>query len=167
MTISVEQFRVDLPEFSDAASFPDSVIQYWIDYASVMMTARWGASAADHWPDLPIVPPALAPKKTQYDFGMEMLAAHNISLEARAISDGASGGIPGSGGTGSIQSKSVDKASVSYDTQTPSEANGGNYNLTIYGTRFLRLARFIGAGAIQVNTGPVPSISAAWSGPLW
>jgi hypothetical protein len=68
--------------------------------------------------------------------------------------------------TGVINSKSVDKVSIGYDTAGGIEAGAGHWNLTIYGTRLIKLIKMVGAGPVQVGIGCTPMYSgSAWSGP--
>ena len=145
MTITSLQLRQDFSEFADASRFTEPSLDYYINLAYLLMDAgRWS---------------------TLLDTGAELFVAHNISLEARAQEESAAGGMPG-GMVGPINSSSVDKVSVGYDTGSGIEANAGHWNLTVYGTRFVRLARMLGAGPIQIGIGYVPSGSGqAWAGP--
>jgi len=45
--------------------------------------------------------------------------------------------------------------------------NAGHWNLTVYGTRFIRFAKMFGAGPIQIGIGynPSPFGGPAWPGP--
>lgn len=147
MTVTVNTFRRDFIEFSDSTDYANSTISYYLTLAGKLMdTNRWG--------DL-------------YDDGVNLFIAHNIALERRAIQTAANDGIPGQSG-GITSSKSVDKVSISYDTASAAELDAGHWNLTIYGTRYIRLARMIGMGPVQIGacgaTSPLSS-SAAWPGP--
>lgn len=163
--INEAQFRADLPEFADTAKFTSSMVNYWIANAALMLRVeRWGQSAASPWP----VAAQPAAFLAMYDMGAEQFVAHNLALEARDMAAAAGGGIPGASGGGVQQSKSVDKVSVSYDTQSSAELNAGHWNLTIYGKRFIRLARMFGAGAIQLGVGVAPPYTGqAWPGPSY
>lgn len=148
MTVSVATFRSHLLEFADGQRFPNAMIDYWIAIAIQLVDPnRWGNLT---------------------DNGVEMFVAHNISLERRAMDEAARGAIPG-GSIGPVNEKSVDKVSVGYDTGAGAELNAGHWNLTIYGTRYIRLARMMGAGPIQVGVGCefLNSSSSAYSGPWW
>ena len=146
MTITVQQFRADFPEFSSTTTFANSQIQFWLDIAySMLNAARWGR---------------------QLNIGVEMFTAHNIAIEAKAQAEAVNGGIPGSQ-VGPINSKSVDKVSVGYDTGAGLQPDAGHWNLTVYGTRFIRLVRMFGAGPLQIGVGVSPPLSGgAWPGPL-
>jgi hypothetical protein len=145
MTIVASQFRTDYPEFGDLTVYPDSQLTYWLNLAYLLLNAaRWG---------------------TTLDVGAELFVAHNVSIEARAQQEASNGAIPGAQ-TGPVSSKSVDKVSVSYDAGAGIEEKAGHWNLTVYGTRFIKLARMMGAGPIYVGVGSVPSGSGqGWYGP--
>ena len=101
----------------------------------------------------------------QLDVAAELFAAHNLTLEVRAQAESKNGGIPGQQ-VGPVNSKSVDKVSIGYDTGSGIEADAGHWNLSIYGTRFIRLAKMFGAGPIQIGIGVTPTgTGLGWSGP--
>lgn len=145
MTITVQQFRADFPEFGSSVAYPSSQITFWMNLAYMLLNAsRWGSVL---------------------DIGAELFIAHNIAIEAKAAAEAAGGGIPGTQ-VGPMNSKSVDKVSIGYDTGAGIEANAGHWNLTVYGTRFIRLVKMFGAGPIQVGIGQVPAGNGqAWPGP--
>jgi len=131
MAATVTQLRTNFPEFASVTAFPEDQVAYWLTVASLMLTpaaARWG---------------------NVFDLGQQLFACHNLAIERGAQKSGAAGAVPGIN-AGPISAKTVDKVSVSYDTQAGIEVDGGHWNLTIYGTRFLRLARMIGSGGIQL-----------------
>jgi hypothetical protein len=146
MTVSVAQFRADFPEFGSTDIFPASQVTFWLNLASLLINPnRWGKVL---------------------DAGTELFVAHNLAIEARAQAEAAGGGIPG-GQVGPMNSKSVDKVSIGYDTSAGIEAGAGHWNLTTYGTRFIRLAKMFGAGPVQIGVGVVPNGNGlAWPGPL-
>lgn len=149
MTITVAQFRTDFPEFADVTVYPDATFTLWYGVATKLLNAdRWG---------------------TLLDIGSELYVAHQLVLEARAFAEASAGAVPGSS-VGPINSKSVDKVSIGYDTSSGTESDVGHWNLTIYGTRFIRLAKMMGMGPVQIGVGdgtldPLASIN-AWMGPL-
>lgn len=140
------QLRTDFPEFASTVVYPTSQVTFWITLAYKLLNAqRWG---------------------NVLDQGVELFVAHNLAIEARAQADAAKGGIPGQQ-VGPVSSKSVDKVSMGYDTGSGIEPGAGHWNLTIYGTRFVRLMRMFGAGPVQVGIGAVPVGSGqAWPGPI-
>jgi hypothetical protein len=147
MAFTVADFRANFPEFADAAVYPPSLVNYWVMNAGLMLNAsRWG---------------------TWLDLATQLMAAHNIVLEARAIAESVNGETPGVT-TGAVVSKGVDKVSISFDVGSSTEEKAGHYNTTIYGTRFWKMTRKVGAGPIQLGyeTGIDPLSSAnAWPGP--
>ena len=145
MTITTAQFRQDYPEFASTAQYTPSAVAYWLNLAYAMLnTRRWG---------------------NQLDVAAELFAAHNLTLEVRAQAESKNGGIPGQQ-VGPVNSKSVDKVSIGYDTGSGIEADAGHWNLSIYGTRFIRLAKMFGAGPIQIGIGVTPTgTGLGWSGP--
>ncbi len=151
MTVTVTSFRSDFPEFGDTTKYPDSLITYWLTAAGLMLDpVRW-----DTWLDL----------------GTENFIAHNIVMEAQAAAAAANGATPGTSQGGVVSSKSVDKVSVSYDVGSAAEKDAGHWNMTIYGRRYIKMARQIGMGPIAV--GPNPNITpdpltsgSGWPGPI-
>ena len=147
MAVSVGTFRTDFPEFADETNYPPGQVTFWLGIAAkIVNDQRWSE---------------LTP------LGIELFAAHNLTLGFmdRASSD--FGGAPGAT-PGAVQSKSVDKVSVSYDTASSAELDAGHWNITSYGKRFIRFAKIVGAGPVQVNIGTSPSYSGgAWPGPFY
>jgi hypothetical protein len=128
-TLTPTQFRSDFPEFANPVMFTDAVITSWITIAgNLLNSCKWG---------------------TLLTLGTELLVAHNITLSARDQATALAGGVPGEM-TGTVSGKAVDKVSVSYDTNAAALLNAGDYALTSYGIRYLRLARMIGAGGSQL-----------------
>ena len=146
MTVTNASFRADFPEFASTVTYPDGTVNFWMNIAAKMTNL-------DRWADMA-------------DMGQELFIAHHITLQARAQKEAANGAIPGAG-SGPVSSKSVDRVSVAYDTAIAAEADGGNYNLTTYGSRYLHFARLFGAGPIYVGIGSLPpSAGLAWPGPI-
>ena len=143
--IDIATFRTDYPEFASASTYTDAVVQYWLNFAYSMLSAtRWGK---------------------QLDIAAELYVAHNLALEARAQREAANGAIPGSS-VAVLSNKSVDKVSAGYDVGSSTEAKGGHWNLTIYGTRLYRMMKMFGAGPITIGGGFAPPLSGlAWPGP--
>lgn len=147
MTITVDQFRTNFPEFSDANAYLDETVQFWFDIAALFMNApRWGAAL---------------------DIGTQLYAAHNLSLQYNATSLGAARQAPGSI-VGTQTNGSIDKVSWARDASAAMMEGAGAYNLSSYGLRWYQMMKLMGAGAIQVG---VPSASdqyydGAWPGPF-
>lgn len=126
---SVAQFRQDFPEFGNTTTYPDSSVSFWMTIAvSLVNPDRWGVLT---------------------DQGIELVTAHHLVLAQRDQAAAAVGGAPGEM-KGPTASKSVDKVSVSYDTGAVALSDGGFWNLTTYGVRFLTIARAMGAGGMQL-----------------
>lgn len=145
MALDVATFRAQFPEFGSSADFTNDQVQFWLTNAYRFINAdRWGSST---------------------DMGASLFAAHNLVLEARAQKEAAAGGIPGAA-TGMVSSKSVGGVSLGYDTSSVAEENGGHWNLTVYGQRYLRFAKMFGIGPVVVNyVGSDPMNGPAWPGP--
>ncbi|MDW3684900.1 DUF4054 domain-containing protein [Cupriavidus sp. CV2] len=123
------QFRQDFPEFSDTTRYTDAVVDFWLIVAvSLVNECRWGVLT---------------------DQGIELVTAHHLVLAARDEAAENVGGIPGQM-TGPLASKSVDKVSSSYDTGAATIEDGGFWNLTSYGVRYLTLAKLMGMGGVQL-----------------
>ena len=123
-------FRADFPEFADAVTYPTAQVNFWIGVAGKLLNV-------DRWYDL-------------IDFGTELFTAHWLTLQIRDEQTVAGGGIPGTA-QGVQVTKTVDKVSVSYDVSQIALDQGGHWNTTSYGIRFLQLARMAGAGGVQLN----------------
>lgn len=144
-----EQFRTQMPAFRDSAAYPDEMINMWAGYAPMFVNAaRWGDA---------------------YELGQRLWIAHQVTLDGIGNEEGARGGLVGFV-RGPISSESGDKVSISYDTAAAMEEGAGHWNLTVYGLRFVQLARMFGSGALQVGPsefGPtLGGYSRAWPGPI-
>ena len=124
-----DDFRQDFPEFADETKYPDSLVDFWLTVSvSLVNPDRWGVLT---------------------DQGIELCTAHHLVLSARDEQVASIGGIPGQM-TGPQSSKAVDKVSASYDTGAATIDDGGFWNLTTYGVRYLTLAKLMGAGGMQL-----------------
>lgn len=123
------QFRTDFPEFASTSTYPDSTVNLWLGVAQTTLpTDRWG---------------------TLIDLGTELFIAHHLVIGARNVKASANGGAPGAT-SGALASKSVDKVTMSYDTANGTIEGGDFWNSTSYGIQFLRYARMMGAGGVQL-----------------
>lgn len=149
MTVTVASFRQNYTEFQDVARFPASGIQYYLTVAAILLSpAKW---------------------QTLLDVGIELFIAHNVSLESKARDEGQNGGQPG-GMTGPVSAQSVDKVSITYDSNAGIDLKAGHWNLTIYGVRFYRLANQLGMGPMTIGGMGCPdplSSAGAFSGPWY
>jgi Protein of unknown function (DUF4054) len=154
--VSPEQFRQDFREFADTAAYPDSDICFWMGVASLFLNrSRWCDALA---------------------IGAELYVAHSLVIEKQALDTSKVGGWPGMS-KGVINSESPGAVTVSYDTAVTTEETAGHWGLTVYGNRFLRMARMFGIGPIQVgpecgygpgalSAGFGTNAGGAWSGPI-
>ena len=152
--VTIAQFRIDFPEFADSKQYPDSAITYWLAVATLLLNPCR-------------IPPEII------ILAAELYIAHNILLEAMDTQTALAGGWPGVN-KGVVNSETPGEVTVSYDTAPSVEPDAGHWNLTRYGTRFIRLARMAGAGPVQVGPGcSLPGTLSdanvgtglAWSGP--
>lgn len=157
MTVTPASFAADYPAFSDQARFPPAEIATIIDLAGAFCSNR-------RWAYMGQAPSG----KTMADIGIELFVAHWCAMERRNQDEGANGRPPGAI-VGPYQSGSVGPGSVQYDTASGIELDAGHWNLTNYGTRFIKLARMVGAAGIQVGVGITPPFTlGAWAGPpIW
>lgn len=149
MAVTPASLRALFPEFTDTSKYPDAMINAWLVYAVQFVDpGRWGALA---------------------DLGVTLWTCHTVALLGQNVQDAAFGKAPGQR-LGVLTSKSIDGVSVSYDVSKSLEDNAGYFNLTTYGTQFIRYARMMGAGPVQIGTDqdlPVNggSLGAGWPGP--
>lgn len=127
--MDIAQFRQSFPEFDDTTTYPDSLVQFWMTVAVSLVNAeRWGELT---------------------DLGVALVTAHHLALALKDQKTAAVGGVPGQV-TGPQSSKAVDKVSASYDTAAVAIKDGGFWNATMYGVRYLSLAQMMGSGGIQL-----------------
>ena len=127
ISFDITAFRAAMTEFADTTRYPDSVINFWMGLADLRLSrCRWGVLR---------------------NYGLSLFTAHNITLAAQNSANAS--GMPGTG-IGLASSESAGPLSISTDTQITAEPDGGNFNLTVYGQMYLRLARQIGIGGLQV-----------------
>ncbi|MEE3504839.1 DUF4054 domain-containing protein [Pseudomonas sp. 10C3] len=124
-----DQFRQDFPEFADPSKYSDTSVNLWLTLGGKTLDP-------DRWCDY-------------LDLGLELFAAHNLSLAAGNQLASTVGGTPGQI-KGPVTSKSVDKVSVGYDSGAAVLEGGGFFNLSTYGIQFLQIARMVGSGGIQL-----------------
>lgn len=130
--ITVEGFRSQFNAFADPGVYDEAAINLYIGVAYSMLNGgRWGGTL---------------------DYGASLFVAHHMVLTARDNATVDAGGLPGDV-VGVKTAKSVDKVSSSHDAQSVSLTDGEFWNMTSYGIRFLRLARMMGTGGVQVNGG--------------
>jgi Protein of unknown function (DUF4054) len=122
-------FRQQFPEFACTTTYPDSQVTFWAGLAGSLLNP-------ERWADL-------------LDHGTALFVAHHLATGQRDQEIAAAGGTPGTI-SGPQSAKSVDKVSASYDTSAVTLENGGFWNMSSYGIRLLQLARYAGAGGVQL-----------------
>ncbi len=157
MTVTPASFVAAYPAFSDEARFPPTEIANIIDLAT-------GFCSSKRWQFMG----QTASGKSMADIGIELFTAHWCAMERRNQDEGANGAPPGSI-VGPQSSRSVGPGSIQYDTGSGVNTDDGHWNLTNYGTRFVRLAKMVGAAGVQVGIGITPPYTVgAWAGPaVW
>jgi hypothetical protein len=161
MAVTVASFRADFPlVFRSQSAYPNESVTYWLAIAALLLNQnRLGASSGT----------ASSPPTTTFDFLTELFVAHNLIIEKQAADTAAKGGDPGTK-QGMISSKSVGSVSIGYTVAEVAELDGGYWNATVYGARFLRLARMFGSGPVQIGIGYGGGMFnlgglGAWAGP--
>mgnify|MGYP005850182411 FL=1 len=128
--LTYESFIEAFPEFSDDVAWPVTRVQSRIDLSNCFVRVRDDLcdSAANHIKGLYVA---------------HYLAAQGPSSESGKL-------VQSAGGTGIVSSKSVDGASVSFDTSTGAEQGAGFWNVTVYGREYWQLIQMMGAGGVQI-----------------
>ena len=126
---TVSDFRRDFPQFSDATKYPDTIIQFRLNLADLLID---GSAMAELFPYI-----------------VELFVAHYLALYS---SDSKSAAVGGAGGSNSgvLTSKSVDKVSMGYDTSATLNPDAGFWNNTRYGSEFWQYISMFGFGGIQL-----------------
>lgn len=125
VVLSVDQFRAIFRSFRDTDKYSDAEVSYWISQAILALDVnRWGQF---------------------YDQGLRLYVAHMLAVNGWA--ETRSGGLVGSG---IVSSRSVGGVSVGYDNQFGSEEGAGNWNMTVWGQQYIRLAKLAGSGGYQL-----------------
>ena len=128
-TTWTEQFRLDFPEFTDESVYSNDMINFWYGIGiKTLNVNRWG---------------------DRINYGLELFVAHNICLQVLDSKTALASGVPGTG-SGVISGQGAGGINVSIDSQASIENGGGAYNLSVYGTRFIRLSRLMGIGGLQL-----------------
>ncbi len=129
--MDIALFRTNFPEFADTVRYPSSQLTFWSTVAEAQVNkCAW---------------------KNQFDLGVQLYVAHEVTLAAQNTKVASFGGVPGTAASGPVTSKTVGGATIAFDAAQAAEKDAGYWNLTSYGKQFIRLARMYGAGAIQLN----------------
>jgi Protein of unknown function (DUF4054) len=145
-------FRQNFNAFADPGVFDDNSINLFLGVAGNLMNDnRWGGNA-----DEVLDGNGNITTMGTQDYGICLFTAHHLVLMARDNATVRADGLPGTV-EGVRNAKSVDKVSVSYDTEGVMIKGGDFWNMTQYGIRFLHLARMMGTGgALQlISVGPL------------
>lgn len=126
------EFRAAFPAFASTTAFPDESISYRLTLADAVFS-----------PDVWIDPVILEHAKGLY-------VAHFLAMYGSTAVGGDGTGTMSSGSSFAIASKSVDGASVSFDTGSSVFADAGFWNSTPYGRELYGLFMLFGAGARQL-----------------
>ena len=150
--MTADQFLGAFPEFA-SPSFATQWLYASGVAAATLDAAVWGAPAGPGQP------------WAQYDLAFGLVAAHNLALGMLNAQQAAtSGSVPGIG-QGVVSSQGAGGVSVSFDTSLGGMPDGGPWNLTTYGTRFLYMARLAGM-APRTYAGQRENIF-PYGGPAW
>ena len=142
MTVTIGTFRTDFPEFT-AEAYPTGAVTYYLAISVLLLSPnRFGIGATT----------ATSPPTTTFDYLTELFVAHHLTLEKRAQDAAANGATPGDV-QGPVASKGVGPLSVSYTNSAVILLDAGHWNNSMYGIRFLQLARYFGAGPVQIGIG--------------
>lgn len=147
--VSVCDFRKHYPEFGSIENYPNSAVEYYLTWATILMNPERWLSA------LPLA--------------VELYAAHFLSEEYAAFQNSRLNQPAGSI-SGPVSARSVDKVSLTYDVNSVVDTDAGDWNQTIYGRRLWRMVMIAGMGPIQVGVGCTPpwvwnGTGGAWPGP--
>lgn len=124
-----ETFRQQFPEFSDPELYSNAVLDFWSGVAGALVNV-------DRWAQL-------------YDHGVSLVLAHHLVIADRNRAASEAGGTPGEV-KGPLNSRTVDKVTNSWNSGAVSEEKAGFWNSTTYGQQYIRMARMIGAGGLQL-----------------
>lgn len=144
--IDVGTIRILRPGLADPQRYPNALIQHYVSLAAAQLP--WS-----RWQDL-------------YTEGVCDWVAHYVVVQVRNAQAAERGGVSGNA-IGRVTSKSVGGVSVNYDTGGTEEDDAGHWNMTTYGTAFLRNARMVGSGGAQLGGcwDLPPTFGPAWPGP--
>lgn len=130
VTLTPAQFRQQFNMFADPLIYNDFGIQLWITLANTLLDVN-------RWAEL-------------INYGAALYVAHELTLMQRDILTAQAGGVPGAV-QGILTSKAVDKVSAGYDALVVALEDGGEFNMTRFGIQFLKLARWMGSGGVQLS----------------
>lgn len=127
---SESQFRTDFPEFNDTTRYPSAAVNFYLGQADTLLDQNKHGD--------------------RFVYLAELFTAHYVELRGRALAGAYSGGVNSNGNAGVMTSKSVDKASASYDVSGIIDPNAGFWNSTGYGREFFYWWSMFGMGGRQL-----------------
>ena len=127
--MTLDEFRAAFPAFN---LFPDEAVSYRMALADAMFSP-------DVWTD-PVI----------LEHAKGLYVAHFLAMYGSTAVGGENAGAMAAGASGVVSSKSVDGASVSFDTGASTFADAGFWNTTPYGRELWGLFLMFGAGARQI-----------------
>ena len=142
MTITNDQFRLNFTAFASTATYPDDMLSFWFQVAYALIPGNlWGSLT---------------------DLGAQMFVAHNLILEGLSAAEGANGAPPATT-VGPVVTKTVGELTIVYDPSSGVNPDDTSWNLSNYGTRFIKLAKQFGSIPTQLGVGVAPP----FGGPAW
>lgn len=128
-TLTPAGLRAKFPGFADSTKFPDAQMSFYVTMAYKLLSPdRWGS---------------------MLDEGAALFTAHFVALDRLALTAGVDG-IPGAA-VGVLSGGGVDKVNYTRDVASVMEDNAGHWGMTTYGLQYLRFARMMGMGPVQVG----------------
>jgi len=164
MSVGITDFRHDFPEFQDQGRYPNSVLNYWGAVANLLLQSSTLAHLWNSQTAFPSYFDGASTPRTILDLGVELFVGHNLALEVQAADAAALRAVPGTV-AGPISGRSAGGVSVNYDASSGIELKASHFNLTIYGRRFINLARMVGTIPLQIGVGADPT--GGQNGPGW
>jgi hypothetical protein len=129
LNFDIAAFRRAFPEFASLVVYPTEQIELWVGLATAMVSPNVWCS--------------------QWNLGVSLYVAHELTLASQNARSAKVGGSPGQQG-GIASQKTVGSVTVQYDPQTSTEKDAGYWNLTTYGKQFFRLAMRFGTRPVQL-----------------
>jgi hypothetical protein len=143
--VDSDQFRANFTAFRNPTIYSDAMVQFWLQLAYQLLNPwLWGALL---------------------DVGAQLFTAHNLVLEGVATAEAANGAPPAQV-VGPVVTKTVGELTITYDVASGVDPSDTSWNLSTYGTRFIKMAKQIGTAPAQLGIGRAPPQNGpAWNGP--
>jgi hypothetical protein len=93
---------------------------------------------------------------------VQQFVAHNLVLEGLSAAEGGNGSPPATT-VGPVVTKTVGELTIVYDPSSGINPDDTSWNLTNYGSRFVKLAKQFGSIPTQLGIGHAPP----FGGPPW